>query len=60
MILLDMQIQEEICGEVLPALRTSVDVGLLVVDLVFVIGSKRERFSVRWKRAAHHFFSGWV
>lgn len=48
MILLDMQTEKSICGEIFPTLDTPIHMGLAIMDLVVCVRGERERLSVRW------------
>jgi hypothetical protein len=47
MVLLDMQIEQMTSGKVLAALRAAVHMSLQIMDLVVLVGCKRERLAVR-------------
>lgn len=58
MVLLDVQVQEMPCGEVLPTLETAMRVLFRVMDLILFERLERKRLSMGWERAAHGWFGG--
>lgn len=53
MILLDVKVQNVARRKVLATLRTSIDMGLAIMDLIVFVRRKREDFPMRWEGTLH-------
>lgn len=53
MVFFNVDVEQMFAWEVLVAFKTPISMGLVVMDLIFVVGSKGQRLSVRRQVASH-------